>query len=124
MPPARGAFENGSTTRCVVPRGQLARAARVPLAGEEHADGWTGPLDVPVERREKALAIGCLVGHQGVDQHDAFVRLPVDTADLLLPVVTLLPVRVRRRPAPEAVVDPLHLHAERRYLGYRPFVDQ
>ena len=80
-------------------------------------DRQAAALDVAVERLEEALP---LRRHERVDQDGRVRRLVVDAADLLLPVVALLPVRVRRRPAPEPGCELGDVHATTASGSIRP----
>jgi len=86
--------------------------ALVPSAGQENRHRTAHALHVAVERRKEPLPVVRRRRNQRVDEHDGVVRLPVDAADVAVPVRAVPPVRVRRRPAPEPVVDPLHLHED------------
>ena len=116
QPPERlvdlGHDERLDAGRSLVGRGvaldQLGDAALVPRDGEQDRDGQAAPLDVAVERLEEPLP---LLRHERVDQDGGLRRLVVDTADLSLPVVAVLPVGMRRRPAPETRDDLGDVHA-------------
>ena len=85
----------------VVMRGQLVRAAAMPLRGQQDHDGQPAPRDVGVEVAEDAFLLGW---NERVDEHGRVVRLVVHTPDLarlMLEAGPVLPVRMRRRPAPQ-----------------------
>ena len=77
----------------VVARRQLRLAASVPLAREQDRDGQANPCHVAVERLEEARALRLVRRDERIDEHDRVLRLPVDTADVAVPVVAFLPVR-------------------------------
>jgi hypothetical protein len=84
---------------------QDRRAALVPRRGEEDRNRKAEPLDVAIEIGEERLL---LAGRQQrIDQHDGVGRLVVDATDLgrhkRAPVGPVRRVRMRRRPAPQAV---------------------
>jgi len=88
----------------VVTHRELVGAAAMPLRREEDHDGMRAPRDVGVEVAEELGLLTC--GNERVDEHGRVRCLVVDAADLAglaLAAGPVLPVRVRRRPAPEAL---------------------
>ena len=90
-------------------------AALVPVDGQQHVDRQAEPFDVTVERRPEPLVL--VRRNERVDHDEGVRKLRIHGADLGAPMLRMVPLGMRRGPAPQPGPQLLNFHSCKTYPG-------